>query len=252
MNYSYRIKQRIIKNIKSNENIASNDYKEHKSAIIFNDIKNNFIEDSFDNIQKNEDWFLRTLKKNNSLLNTLEMQSSNSSDALLMNIFCYPKINQWKGIKQLLGTDDLNDIKFGWNPFFENEDLKQPTEIDMKIGNHIFEAKLTENNFTQKEKKIVKNYSDFSKVFDLEKLNIIEDKYESYQLIRNILTAYKYNYSFTLLIDETRTDLIRFLITIIKAININELQNKINFVTWQEIAHVCGKDLKDYLENKYF
>jgi hypothetical protein len=70
--------------------------------------------------------------------------------------------------------------------------------------------------------------------------------------LRNILTAYKYNYSFTLLIDESRTDLIRFFITIIKAIKINELQNKIYFITWQEIADVCGRDLKEYLENKYF
>lgn len=54
MDYQNRMKQWIIKNIKSNENIASNYYKEHKSAIIFNDIKNNFIEESFDNIQKNK------------------------------------------------------------------------------------------------------------------------------------------------------------------------------------------------------
>ncbi len=252
MNNSIRIKQRIINNIKNNENNDFSNYEEHNSAIIFNKIENNFIQESFDNIQKNEDWFLRTQKKNNSLLSTLEMQSSNSSDALLMNIFCYPKINQWKGLKKLLGIDNLSNIEFGWNPFFENEDPKHPTEIDMKIGNNIFEAKLTENNFTQKEKKIVEKYSDLSKVFDLEKLNIIDNKYESYQLIRNILTAFKYNYYFTLLIDESRTDLIRFLITIIKAIKINELQNKIYFITWQEIADVCGRDLKNYLENKYF
>jgi len=84
------------------------------------------------------------------------------------------------------------------------------------------------------------------------RIQVIDNKYESYQLIRNILTAYKYNYSFTLLIDESRTDLIRFFITIIKAIKINELQNKIYFITWQEIADVCGRDLKEYLENKYF
>jgi hypothetical protein len=250
MNQTVRIKQRLIKNITSNS--TATNYYEHKSAIIFKDIKDSFIEESYENIKKNDDWNIRTIKKHNSLVNTLEMQSSNSSDALLMNIFCYPKINQWKGLKQLLDVEDFNDINFGWNPFFENEDPRFPTEIDMKIGKHIFEAKLTENNFTQKNKKIVENYKDLTRVFDIKKIVKMNEKYENYQLIRNIITAYKYNFSFTLIIDESRTDLIRYFLSIIKAIKNYELQDKINFITWQEIADVCGKDLKNYLERKYF
>jgi hypothetical protein len=75
-----------------------------------------------------------------------------------MNIFCHPKFSSWIGPQQLLQIDKNEPIIFWWNPLFSNEDIKHPTEIDMKIGNRIFESKLTEDSFTEKDLSVVETY----------------------------------------------------------------------------------------------
>lgn len=126
-----------------------------------------------------------------------------------------------------------------------------PTEIDLKIGNHIFEAKLTENTFTTKPKSVVHSYKDFDKVF--EESNLLTQKGDilQYQLIRNILTAYKYDFNFSILIDSTRIDLIKEFINVLKSIKIYDLRSRINILTWQEIIDMCGSKLKVYIQEKY-
>jgi hypothetical protein len=252
MNYSDAIKQRIIKNILGDPHIGSNMYEQFPSAIIFKNLEDNFLPSSYQSIQQNPQWKARTLKVHSKLNDgTLEMQSSNSSDALLMNIFCNPGVRKWIGISKLLHIDTLSEIEFGWNPSFENEKIVHPTEIDMKIGNRIFEAKLTEESFTEKEKEIVENYPNFHTVFNPEYLESSDKKYHHYQLIRNILTAYKYNFSFSILVDETRTDLIRALFSVVQAIREPTVRNRVSFFTWQEIADACGAELKNFLQQKY-
>jgi hypothetical protein len=251
MNYSVSIKQRIITNIVGDTRIDPGIYKKHPSAVIFKNLEDNFLTSSYMNIQKNPQWKFRTSKVHANLKDgTLEMQSSNSSDALLMNIFCNPGVEKWSGLHNLLHIDPSSGIEFGWNPTFENEIL-HPTEIDMKIGNIIFESKLTEESFTEKDKKIVERYPNFHAVFDSHFLESSEVGYKHYQLIRNILTVYKYDFSFSILVDETRTDLIRALYNVIEAIKEPEVRNRVSFFTWQEIAAVCGTELKDYLQQKY-
>jgi hypothetical protein len=251
MNYSHAIKQRIIKNIVEDPRIESDAYNIHPSAIIFKNLEDNFLPSSFQSIKKNPQWEFRTLKVHANLKDgTLEMQSSNSSDALLMNIFCNPGVGKWTGLQKLLHIDTFSVIEFGWNPSFENEVL-HPTEIDMKIGNSIFESKLSEESFTEKEKGIVENYSDFYTVFDSQYLPSNNTHYFNYQLIRNILTAYKYNFTFSILVDQTRTDLIRSLLEVVTAIKEPEIRKRIGFFTWQEIAAVCGSELREFIERKY-
>ena len=177
------------------------------------------------------------------------MQSSNSSDALLMNIFAYPNILENESLRNLLGVNQNECIEFGWNPVFENETTK--TEIDMKIGNSIFEAKLTESNFTKKSQNIVLNYPNVKQVIDLTVLYKGEDVLY-YQLIRNLLTAYKYKGDFKLIVDESRSDLIRAFKKVKDAIKTEELKNRFNFLTWQEITEKLGDDLKKYIAKKYF
>lgn len=251
MNYSDAIKQRIIKNIVEDPLIESDAYNIHPSAIIFKNLEDNFLPSSFQSIKKNPQWKSRTLKVHAKLKDgTLEMQSSNSSDALLMNIFCNPGVGKWTGLQKLLHIDTSSVVEFGWNPSFENEVL-HPTEIDMRIGNRIFESKLSEESFTEKEKGIVEKYSDFHTVFDSHSLASNDTHYFNYQLIRNILTAYKYNFSFSILVDQTRTDLIRSLLDVVIAIREPEVRKRVGFFTWQEIAAVCGTALKDYMQRKY-
>ena len=252
MNYSESIKQRIIKNIK-NDNRYNGLYKTFESSIVFNDIEDNFCKSSYENIKSHPSWYDRT-KKLHSHFNdgTLEMQSSNSSDALLMNIFCHPKFNTWKGVNNYLGINSDDEKIFGWNPFFDNENPQYPTEVDLKIGNHIFESKLTENTFTSKDVAIIENYTDFSSVFDSSLLEKDDNKYKHYQLIRNVLAAYKYDFYFSIIIDSSRIDLINELLNVVIAVKDSTLRKRINFFTWQEIVDLCGKEIKEYIGEKYF
>ncbi len=251
MNYSEIIKKRIIENIK-NDNRYDGLYRASNTSILFNNIADNFCKSSYDNIIHNPDWLNRTKKQLSDFPGTLEMQSSNSSDALLMNIFCHPKFDTWKGVHTLLGISYDDKKEFGWNPIFENENPEYRTEVDLRIGNHIFESKLTENNFTHKSISVIHSYTDFFTVFDSNLLDKTNDEYDHYQLIRNVLTAYKYDFYFSILIDATRIDLIKELLNIVTAIKDPNLRKRINFYTWQEIVDSCGKEIKDYIRNKYF
>ena len=252
MNYSDALKQRILNNINSNPSVNQEDYTVFESAIIFKNLEDNFLKSSYESILTNSNWERRLMKRHSHFKDgTLEMQSSNSSDAILMNIFCNPGMKKWTGPRELLNIDALSDIEFGWKPVFENED-NHPTEIDMKIGNRIFESKLTEISLTTKPHEIVERYKDFHTVFDSTALDNGKGEYCHYQLIRNILTAYKYGYSFSILIDESRIDLIKELFSATRAIKDPNLRSRISFITWQEIASVCGTELKEYLSSKYF
>ena len=73
------------------------------TAIIFKTIADNFCPDSYQAISATSDWSERTRKPHSRVAGILEMQSSNSSDALLMSIFCHPQLVAWKGVADLLG-----------------------------------------------------------------------------------------------------------------------------------------------------
>jgi len=253
MNYSENLKKRLKLNAKKLSNNSGIDGTEYSSAFIFNDVKMNFNHSSYLNIIKKPKWKPRLLKKHNHFNDgTLEMQSSNSSDALLMNIFCYPKFKNWKGPSKLLRINTNKKFEFGWNPNFDNENQKHKTEIDLKVGKTIFEAKLTEANFTKKRKEVVESYVDLHTIFEKSLLCHSNGQYTNYQLIRNILTAYKYGLNFTLLIDDRRIDLIKEFIITIKSIKSYDLRKNLNIITWQEIIDTCGEELKSYISKKYF
>ncbi len=74
-----------------------------------------------------------------------ELECANSSDALLMNLFCYPGILRRPGVCRLLGVDAGLRPEFGVR-------VQTPlakagvdrTEVDMQLGDLLVEAKLTE------------------------------------------------------------------------------------------------------------
>ena len=250
MDYSFILKQRLKKNALRIVKIHKLEGFERESAYIFKNIKFNFFSETFKNIHNHNGWKARTEKHHSRFSDgTLEMQSSNSSDALLMNIFCHPEFKKLRPLTRLLDVKSDCELEFGWNPEFENE--THPTEIDLKIGNRIFEAKLTEKSFTSARKDIVKRYADYSTVFTEEFLIGEKDYIKHYQLIRNILTAYQYDYSLTVLLDSTRIDLIKEIFNVIKSIRVDALKKKISFITWQEIIDTCKENLKEYLAEKY-
>lgn len=183
------------------------------------------------------------------------MQSSNSSDALLMNFFCHPKINTWKGAAKLFDTSSIADISFGVNPNLKwnNKSEKVPTEIDMQINDNVYcEAKLTEKDFTSKSIKTVKAYDDFDRVFNRYFLIQTKSEYLNYQLIRNILAVYKNERSFYLICDARRPDLIRSFYETVRCVRDNSLRNRCNFITWQDLTKVVGdKNFYKFLKEKY-
>jgi len=252
MNHSKKLKMRLRKNAIDHMVWEITKNQNAKTAFIFDDLKSNFIDKSFNEIMSHPEWSERLEKKHTSFTNeTKELQSSNSSDALLMNIFCYPKILEWEGIRGLLDLKVGDEIEFGWDPKIDHQSRGHNTEVDMKIGDKIFEAKLTESDFkTTKPNKLAK-YKDLNKIIDLSKLRIGND-ISNYQLIRNIYAAYKHKYTFYLLLDESRTDLIRAFYQTKNAILNQGLRNKIRFITWQELIGFCGKELIVFIEQKYF
>lgn len=73
-----------------------------------------------------------------------ELDSCNNSDALLMNIFCHPKIDEWKSLKRLLGLSKIGEPEFGFlGKVRKNSGQDDATEIDMKLDGILVEAKLT-------------------------------------------------------------------------------------------------------------
>jgi len=236
--------------------IPSSEYVKYKSAIVFNTstdgtVNPNFNKNSLRHISKNQDWKNRLTKRHTHFKDdTLEMASSNSSDALLMNIFCHPKFSTWKGPQSILGFAN-EQPEFGCNPGIETHN--SPTEIDMILGDVIYEAKLTETDFTIKDLQTIQRvYPGMEDVFDLEYLSE-GDSVKHYQLLRNIYAVSEVDgiNKFMLLVDYRRPDLLHSLVDVINAIRYDELRRKCGFITWQEIARTVGKDLRDFLQLKY-
>src|SRR6266851_1625190 len=90
-----------------------------------------------------------------------ELDSSMSSDALLMNIFCYPGVTKRRELSLMLGTEIGDLPEFGFKPRVPlTSGHVERTEIDMKLGSVLFEAKLTEADFQSQNAEIVEGYRD--------------------------------------------------------------------------------------------
>jgi len=104
-----------------------------------------------------------------------ELDSSMSSDALLMNVFCTPGVAESPAVRQALGVDGDDPPVFGWKARVPLKSrLFDRTEVDMRWGNLLVEAKLTESDFQIKTAAVVEAYRDFNVVFDRELLPRVE------------------------------------------------------------------------------
>jgi hypothetical protein len=103
-----------------------------------------------------------------------ELDSSMSSDALLMNVFCTPGVVESATVRNALGIDPAA-AEFGWKARVPlKSGLVDRTEVDLKLGNLLIEAKLTESDFQARKAEIVEAYTDFDTVFDRESLPRVE------------------------------------------------------------------------------
>ena len=169
-----------------------------------------------------------------------------------MNIFCHPKVFAETSIRTMLNTDRDAEPEFGFKPGVPlHGGMRDSTEVDLKIGELLVEAKLTEPHFQWARPKLISRYRDVEKVFDCSELPVRNGKYCGYQLIRSALAAYALECSFCVFCDARRPDLIEVWYTILRAVRPIDLRCRLKLLTWQELAMTLPPDLQDFLAMKY-
>ena len=187
-----------------------------------------------------------------------ELDSAISSDALLMNIFCAPGIFRSGQVAALLGIGDGVRPEFGVmarGPLAVADAKGRPrfdrTEVDMRLGGLLVEAKLTESDFQSAPLDVLQTYRDFAAVFDRRSLPSARGRILGYQLIRNVLAAHDAGCAFCVLLDQRRPDLLEAWFAVLRAIHYAELRVRCKALTWQELASVVPPSLQRFLVEKY-
>lgn len=220
-----------------------------------------------------------------------ELDSSMSSDALLMNVFCTPEVWGSEAVRKMLGVDASDVPAFGVRARVPLANGRfDRTEVDMQWGGLLVEAKLTESDFQICEPNVVEAYRDFDEVLDRERLPVVEipvgrrkletefpedysqvevlgapeeprelmtmprewvEGYASYQLVRNVLAAYAQGASFCVIHDERRPDLREAWFRVMAAVRSSEMRTRLKVLTWQELAGVLPEGLQWFLDLKY-
>src|SRR6266403_1342802 len=217
----------------------------------------NFLDRSYKAIQANPEWRKRLMKVHTlgkrSLPVTergswMELDTCISSDALLMNIFCHPGTLQNGRVLALFNVEPGATPLFGYRARVPLSNGRfDRTEVDMRVGNLLIEAKLTESDFQSAEKKTLLAYRDFSELFDPQELHQDGTRYASYQLIRNVLAAHALNCSFCVLVDSRRSDLAEAWYAVMKSVKSIELRTELRISTWQELAGLAPSKLRRFL-----
>lgn len=147
-----------------------------------NSCHGNFYAPAYEAIQARPSWF-RRFDKIHSQCRSLpkpqidpsrkwrELDSCMSSDALLMNIFCTPGVVESSDLRSMMGISGNPDPELGWKARVPLRTGRvDRTEVDMRWGDLLVEAKLTESDFQCREARIVESYRDLDEVFDRELL----------------------------------------------------------------------------------
>jgi hypothetical protein len=222
----------------------------------------NFHPASYKRILRNASWSQRLAKTHTTARKCLvshdserrELDSCNSSDALLMNIFCHPSAASPKsGLRSYLAVEPAAHFSFGHKPRIP---LKNGgidcTEVDLRIGDLLIEAKLTESDFQVARWKLAERYRDFEETFDPVLLPRDGDKLRSYQLVRGILAAFADESGrYCLICDERRRDLIDLWSEVLGAIRRHDQRWRCVLVTWQELSRTLPQSLQSWLLRKY-
>jgi hypothetical protein len=221
----------------------------------------NFLNRTYKAIKSKPEWKRRLAKVHTRGRQSLpvtergrwrELDTCTSSDALLMNVFCYPGVLRDGRISALLGVEPDTPRVFGYKARVPLANGRfDRTEVDMRLGDLLIEAKLTESDFQSAEKKMLLAYRDFSDVFDGQRLPQTGKRYASYQLLRNVLAAFALQCSFCVLIDARRTDLADDWYAVMKCVKPVELRTKLRISTWQEVMQVAPPTLRNFLAAKY-
>lgn len=220
----------------------------------------NFFDRSYAAIMKNPEWSRRLQKVHTHKRTSLpraermwrELDSCMSSDALLMNIFCCPGVCRNPAVAFMLGTEITDLPEFGYKAHVPLRNGRSDrTEVDMKLGRLLVEAKLTESDFQTCPHALLEQYRDLEAVFEIQSLPRTRELYVSSQLIRNVLAAAALDASFCVMTDARRPDLIEAWHAIMRCITDVELRTRCKVLTWQELTPALPRKLQKFLEAKY-
>lgn len=242
-------------------------HEKTRSSVIFHPGRNthgNFTDLAYARILANPLWAARLTKSHTAKRKARptgpdetthpwhELDTATSSDALLMNIFCYPRVLATQRLPALLGIDPGLTPTFGFHPAIPRARNRiDRTEADMHLGNLLVEAKLTESNFQTAPLRLLERYTDFHTVFDPNLLPRKGEAIDSYQLLRGVLAAHHRNCRFAVFLDARRPDLIHSWLAVLNAIRSYSLQSRLRLLTWQEIARTLPTPLQTFLAQKY-
>ena len=123
--------------------------------------------------------------------------------------------------------------------------------MDLKLGDLLMEAKLTEGDFQTARCDLVHRYRDLDAVFDVNRLPMRKAKYRSCQLIRGALAAHAGGTSFAVVCDQRRQDLLDACFEVLSAVASAELRCRMSVVTWQELAKTLPRKVRAFLAEKY-
>jgi hypothetical protein len=220
----------------------------------------NFHEDCYREICARPGWLARFEKVHTTAAKALpktdrrwrELDSSMSSDALLMNVFCYPGVARSPHVIAMLGLEDAHEPEYGVKARVPLANGRfDRTEVDMRLGPLLVESKLTESDFQCRDIEIVKGYRDVEEVFQKGLLPKVDGKYAGYQLIRNVLAAHATGASFCVMHDARRPDLREQWYEVMQAVKMAELRTRCKVLTWQELSAVLPEGLQEFLDLKY-
>ncbi len=185
-----------------------------------------------------------------------ELDCAASSDALLMNLFCYPGVLRRPAVCALLGVPPGLRPQFGVRteiPLLPgHRALPDRTEADLLLGDLLIEAKLTETGFGQARPALLTRYQAFETVFDPDELSrTATGSFRHYQLLRGALAAHGTGGRFALLCDARRQDLAQAWFEVLRAIRSADLRSRLTVVTWQELGSAVPAVLRRFLAEKY-
>ncbi len=185
-----------------------------------------------------------------------ELECATSSDALLMNIFCYP------GVLRRGAVCAQMDVEPGLRPEFgvraalpmRGGEIDR-TEMDMRLGSGpgsaLVEAKLTESGFGTASRQRVLRYEGVEDVFDTALLPRAGTGFGGYQIVRGILAARRSEGRYVALLDGRREDLKELCLRVLMAVRCAEDRGRLRLCTWQELAGCLPPVLRKFLAEKY-
>ncbi len=181
-----------------------------------------------------------------------ELECASSSDALLLNIFCYPGVLRRANVCAVLGVDPGLQPSFGVRAELpmRNGEVDR-TELDMCLGSTVAEAKLTESGFGRASRERLLRYVGVEETFDVAALPRSGDSFVGYQVVRGILAAVQLDGHYLVLLDARRPDLIELCFRVLSAVQRAETRSRLRLRTWQEVAAGLPPALQSFLEEKF-